>query len=1074
MGANISGMSGKFSYGNDSFISPSVGGRVKESAAQSRQALTNGDPNTRPLPRNEEKVTPSSARQSYVASSSNSTMRRDVEEKYRNRYIPSSLCNPWQTVAKNVTTEIKANLQNLVKRVKNDDLAVPIAAHTLLEAATLRDMQATLKVYQELDNLLSDKPGAKNPPQLYLYNSVKQMLGGGTPMDFSGARHNYDSKSRHNYDSEYFGKKENIPKQFWNDITEPHAQKLSDAMGSCGNLGLLKSIFTEQAANLKDKCSHENTKSQAFDELNHAIWQGGYPGKKEDVLKNPKKFIAESYNAMSLSLGLVGTHISILKRQIEQHPELQTDEKQDEIQETTDRAYKAAFRAMDEAYDSLKNKTKFDKTQQPQSLDATNVRLAPELRKPVGGSSEQREHLSFPKGDGRLTHAQLSKSPAPSMASLGQTGSAVSEPSGPVGPRQRQVNTQPQGVAAWKPSVQPEFDHRACQRFVERKAADDTELSVCQAIELRRNGLPGTMPDRLRRALPVLKKDDYEQVARRGLHQMSRTAMGVVDVSAAKEKAASMAAVSGEQARQATEASLTRAVDLMYQNRFTVFSTPAELRVFVEELARTVTDGVLKPDHLIRRHDSDKYPYTLVKDLEAAMEQFYVELHARMATGESPRTLAPWIEYRMNLSDHFFADGCGKTSQLMAGFVCMRAEHPFPLYRTSKEYYALNGKTRRGVDEKADAQTLQRVTAYYQKLFMPHDVFESVPPNQVHDALRLFKQRDSRPKVASDSGNTYGLRRQLLAKGPDGLDDVIPSYRAYTYPVSDSQELPIGSSSEQSKALMKAYISDSSNWVPERRRLHERVLTDLRNGAIELHESIEARQKPDAKPLLLMMRGNSGVGKSYFLNNLVNKKLPQLGLPDTQDIGSKVINPDVFKENLRKLLPGEVKWAQEIHSESSMLADQLIAEMRDDKRNFVVDKRLAKVSDAEEITGPGKQSAASHRTVMIDIDAPLNVSLAACESRDDQGSSVRPPRQAILDGFRAIRQFRQQVAESPLLDAYYAFARVANKQGIGDTVEVARRNEGESSVTPVPGRARLWREITSFSPSHGTKIKSPL
>lgn len=638
----------------------------------------------------------------------------------------------------------------------------------------------------------------------------------------------------------------------------------------------------------------------------------------------------------------------------------------------------------------------------------------------------------------------------------------------------KMTNIQLQGIAAWNPSVQPEFDRRACQRFVERRAADDTELSVCRTDEMRRNGRPGSMPEWLRRALPVLKKDDYERIARRGLHQMSRTAMGIVDVSAAKDKAASMVPLSGGQARRATEAALPRAVDLMYQNRFAVFSAPAKLRTFVEELARTITNDILKPGHLIRRHDSDKYPYTLVKDLEAAMEQFYVELHARMAAGESPRTLAPWIEYRMNLSDHFFADGCGKTSQLMAGFVCMRAGHPLPLYRTREEYYALNGTTRRGVDEKADAQTLQRFTAYYQKLFMPYDVFESVHPNQVNDNLRLLKQRDFRPKVVTDSGKTYELRRKLFAKRPDGFGDLIPSYHAYTYPVSDTQELPIGPSPEQSKTLMKAYISDARNWVPERRRLHERVFTDLRNGVIQLHESIAALQKPDAKPLLLMMRGNSGVGKTYFLNNLVNKKLPQLGLPHTQAMDSKVINPDLFKENLRRLLPGEVKWSQEIHSESSMLADRLTAEMRANKCNFVVDKRLAALSDVEEIVGSGKKLAASHRTVMVDIDAPLNVSLAVCESRDDQGSAVRPPQQAILNGFKTIRQFRRQVAESPLLDAYYAFARVPNKQGVLDTVAVARRNEGEGSVTPLAGRARLWRTITSLDPSYGIKIKSAL
>lgn len=618
-----------------------------------------------------------------------------------------------------------------------------------------------------------------------------------------------------------------------------------------------------------------------------------------------------------------------------------------------------------------------------------------------------------------------------------------------------------QGFAAFKPNAQPELDYRACKRLVERKAADDTELSICRAIELRRNGQPGPMPDRLKRALPALKKDDYERVARRGLHQMSRTAMGIVDVSAAKDKAASMATLSGEQARLATEASLTRAVDWMHQNRLTVFSNPSELRVFVEELARIITDGVLKPGHLIRTHDSDKYPYTLVKDLGPAMEQFYDELHARMALRESPRTLAPWIEYRVNLSDHFFADGCGKASQLMAGFVCMRAEHPLPLYRTSKEYYALNGTIRRGIDDKADTNTLQRFTAYYQKLFLPYDVFESAEPHQVNDALRLLKQRDFRPKLATDSGNTYELRRQLLAKGPDGLEDCIPSSHGYTYPPQEGKDVTDGTGPQKNKAQMKAYISDGDNWIPERRRLHENAYAEMRGATMELHERIATHQGPDAKPLLLLMRGNSGVGKTYFLDNLANTKLPQLNLPIMHGTGSGsgVVNPDASKGHVRRLLPAEIKWSQEIHSESSMLTDRLIAEMRDNGRHLVVDKRLATPSDVAEITGP--DGAAGHRTIMVDIDAPLEVSLNACQSRDDQGAAVRPPQWAILEGFSAVRRDRQQVAESPLLDAYHSFARVADQQGATDTVAVAIRSEGERAVTPLPGQALLWRQITT-------------
>lgn len=362
MGANISGMSVKFPYGDKPFTSQGVGERAKESDAPSTQALTHGAPNTRPI----------------------------VDEKYRQRFFPTPVCNAWQPFAKNSTTEIREKLQNLVERVKNENLEVPIAAHALLAAATLSDMQQTLMVYQELDNLLNDNTDATNVLGLHLYKSVKELLGGPEPKN---------SESHHNYDDEYFGKKENIPKQFWNDIAEPGAKKLSDASLPCWNLSeKLDPFFIEQTAKLRDKCSDEDTKSQAFDELNYAIWEGKYPGKKEGALKNPERFIAKSYNAMSLALGLIGTHISIMKRQIEQRPELQTVENQEQIQET-DRAYEQACLVLDKAYDSFKNKTTF-------------------------------------KRESRLAHAPLSKLPDSSTANLGRTSSPVNDVSGPVDPMQ--------------------------------------------------------------------------------------------------------------------------------------------------------------------------------------------------------------------------------------------------------------------------------------------------------------------------------------------------------------------------------------------------------------------------------------------------------------------------------------------------------------------------------------------------------------------------------------------------------------------------------------------------------------
>jgi hypothetical protein len=617
------------------------------------------------------------------------------------------------------------------------------------------------------------------------------------------------------------------------------------------------------------------------------------------------------------------------------------------------------------------------------------------------------------------------------------------------------------GFEAWKPAIQPEIDHRACQRIVRHAGADDTELALCRAAELRHEGQPGPMPDRLRRALPVTTKADYGRVALRNLHQLSRTARGVLDVSASPDKAAAMVTLSAEDARLATHLSLKLAVEQMHRARWTVFASPVELRGFVEGLARTVTAGVLRNGHLVRSHDSDKYPYTLVKHLDAAMTQFYAELHARMARSESPRTLAPWVEYRMNLADHFFSDGCGKVSQLVAGFVCMRMGHPMPLYRTRDDYFeGLGGRQRRGLDPKADELALQRFTAHYQQFFMPHDVFDKVGPGEVDNALKLLKQRDPRPLMESDSGTTYELRRRLLARGPEGrLEEIIPSFVAHTYAPPADAASSGGTGRKQSSARLKAYISDARNWVPERRSLQERAYQQVRRAVLDLHERIEALRKPGAKPVLMMMRGNSGVGKTHFLNHHASRALPVLGLPAGQHIGAGAISPDVFKAHFRQLVPGEFTWSRQVHGEASMLARRLIDEMRASGRNFIVDKRLATLADVAGVTGP--RGAPGHLKVLVDLDAPLQVSLEACRCRDDQGTDARPPQRVVEEGFRAMRSNRGEVAGSDLLDAYYAFCRVPDPQGGQEMVAVARRDAGTGTVQPLPGRLELWRGMTS-------------
>ena len=94
--------------------------------------------------------------------------------------------------------------------------------------------------------------------------------------------------------------------------------------------------------------------------------------------------------------------------------------------------------------------------------------------------------------------------------------------------------------------------------------------------------------------------------------------------------------------------------------------------------------------------DSAKYPYTKTADLQKEMAQFYDEFYQRLKNPkQDPVELAAWLEYRVNFTDHIFADGCGKSSQALSNFIFMRNNLPLPRIASKKEIvqFAPKGST---------------------------------------------------------------------------------------------------------------------------------------------------------------------------------------------------------------------------------------------------------------------------------------------------------------------------------------------------------------------------------------------
>ncbi|MEI7792584.1 MAG: hypothetical protein WCI57_03835 [Candidatus Berkelbacteria bacterium] len=222
--------------------------------------------------------------------------------------------------------------------------------------------------------------------------------------------------------------------------------------------------------------------------------------------------------------------------------------------------------------------------------------------------------------------------------------------------------------------------------------------------------------------------DIYLAEAMRNLDNTSRTAKGTVNVSASPDKAAKMQeGLTGESAAELAKNNFQEAIRTAYENKQSQFESPDELRQFVESIAATVNKGIIKEGTLIRSgEDSPKYPYTRIADLPNRMEKFYEEFEDRLKNPkEDPKSLAAWVEYKIDLSDHFFGDGCGKTAKLISSWVMMRAEKNLPDYtmggkipseQARENYYKNAPSTIPGTNPEREAEELRNWTNYYKQL----------------------------------------------------------------------------------------------------------------------------------------------------------------------------------------------------------------------------------------------------------------------------------------------------------------------------------------------------------------------
>ena len=201
---------------------------------------------------------------------------------------------------------------------------------------------------------------------------------------------------------------------------------------------------------------------------------------------------------------------------------------------------------------------------------------------------------------------------------------------------------------------------------------------------------------------------EFEAQAVENLAVMSRTSRGISDTSSSEQKPA-LQTDGGELARKSLQ-NFKEALKLAWNKKQDEFQTPEYVKRFLEETAGIVSNGLLKEGQSLWRTWETKFRQTPPAQIAQEMEIFYKEFHKRLNSPDTdPKEFAGWIERRFDSQIHPLADGCGRTSKVLSGFVLARANHPLPRYRDRDGYYQMVGKS----DEEWNT--------YYKSLFEEKD-----------------------------------------------------------------------------------------------------------------------------------------------------------------------------------------------------------------------------------------------------------------------------------------------------------------------------------------------------------------
>lgn len=205
------------------------------------------------------------------------------------------------------------------------------------------------------------------------------------------------------------------------------------------------------------------------------------------------------------------------------------------------------------------------------------------------------------------------------------------------------------------------------------------------------NELQGKIP-----GVGVQTTSQYANQIKARINSLSRTAStGTIDTSGSEGKKGLGADTTVDEKLALTKRNTDDAIKILDAERVRPNGqyTAESVMKLMDDINIATNRGLVPPGTLMRTGDSTKYPYTKVVELQQAKRAFAEDLARRLNDPNSdPVETAAMIHWKVNFTDHFYEDGVGRSTEVLAALPLMRAGRSIPSPSTRDEWFSYGAK----------------------------------------------------------------------------------------------------------------------------------------------------------------------------------------------------------------------------------------------------------------------------------------------------------------------------------------------------------------------------------------------